>query len=90
MEGGIVSETKHRKTRQSQLNTSVFAAANSSENLLPALLTRFSVLHLQPYSFDEFREITRRVLYREGGITLENADIIADAVWNKMKSANMY
>lgn len=87
MEGGVVSETKHRKTRQTQLNTSVFAASNSIENLLPPLLTRFSVLHLRPYNFEEFREIKRKVLYKE--ISLANADIIADAVWNQLKSTNV-
>jgi Holliday junction resolvasome RuvABC ATP-dependent DNA helicase subunit len=89
MEGGIISETKHRKTRRIELNTSVFAASNSIETLLPPLLTRFAVLHLQPYSFDEFMEITRKVLYREGGISSAIADMISDAVWNQMKSSNI-
>ena len=89
MEGGVISETKHRKIRQSQLHTSVFAASNSTDNLLPPLLTRFSVLKLQPYSFEEFKEITRRILFREGGIDAASSDIISDTVWNKMKSANL-
>jgi Holliday junction DNA helicase RuvB len=89
MEGGTISETKHRKTRRIELNTSVFAASNSIETLLPPLLTRFAVLHLQPYSFDEFVEITRRVLYREGGVSPANSDVIADVVWNQMKLANI-
>lgn len=88
MEGGIISETKHTKTRQIQLNTSVFAASNT-DNLLPPLLTRFSVLHLQPYSFEGFREITRKVLYKEGGIGSVIADMISDAVWNQMNSSNI-
>jgi hypothetical protein len=43
----------------------IFAVSDNTDNLLPPLLTRFSVLHLQPYSF-EFRKITGRVLCREG------------------------
>lgn len=89
MEGGMISETKHRKTRNAQLNTSVFAASNSTDNILSPLLTRFSVLKLQPYSFEEFREITRKLLYREGRINSTNADMISDAVWNQMKSFNI-
>ena len=89
MEGGMISETKHRKTRQTQLNTTVFAASNSIDNLLPPLLTRFAVLHLQPYGYEEFRQITRRVLYREGGISPADADAISDAVWNRMHSNNV-
>jgi holliday junction DNA helicase RuvB len=89
MEGRILSETKHKRTRHTQLNTSVFAASNSTETLLPPLLTRFAILHIQPYSFEEFREITRKVLYKEGGISLANSDVISDAVWNQMKSTNV-
>lgn len=89
MEGGLITETKHKKTRQTQLNTSVFAASNNIETLLPPLLTRFIVLYLQPYSFEEFREITRNVLCREGGISPADADAISDAVWNRMNSNNL-
>jgi Holliday junction resolvasome RuvABC ATP-dependent DNA helicase subunit len=91
MESGIVSETKYKRTREIQLNnTSVFATANSTKKLLTPLLTRFCVLYLQPYSHEEFREITRRILYREEGIVDDDvAGGIADAVWNKMKSANV-
>src|SRR5919197_5951925 len=35
METGIVSETKHRKTRTTQLKTSVFATSNNAEKIVP-------------------------------------------------------
>jgi MoxR-like ATPase len=90
MESGIVSETKYKRSRETQLKTSVFATANNAKKILPPLLTRFCVLYLQPYNQEEFREITRRILYREEGIADENiASAIADAVWNRMKSANI-
>jgi MoxR-like ATPase len=89
MEGGMISETKHKKIRQTQLNTAVFAAANSTDNLLDPLLTRFFVIHLKPYGFEEFREITIRVLNEKEEIDSHTATIITDAVWNKMKSANV-
>jgi hypothetical protein len=38
--------------------------------------------------FDEFVDITRTVLYREG-VSPANSDVIADVVWNQMKSANI-
>jgi Holliday junction DNA helicase RuvB len=89
MEGGMISETKHKKTRQTRLDTTVFAAANSSDNLLNPLLTRFLVIHLKPYSFEEFREISIRVLNEKEEIDSYTATIIADAVWNNTKSANV-
>jgi MoxR-like ATPase len=89
MEGGVISETKHRKTRHTQLNITVFGAANSIDSLLEPLLTRFSVLHLKPYGFEEFREITTRVLKEKEGTDPSTAALIADTVWNKMKSSNV-
>jgi holliday junction DNA helicase RuvB len=90
MESGIVSETKYKRTREIQLNTSVFATANNStKKLLSPLLTRFCVLHLQPYTQDEFTKITKRLLCREEGLDEDIASSVAYAVWNKMKSTNI-
>jgi holliday junction DNA helicase RuvB len=90
MESGIISETKYKRTRKIQLETSVFATANSTtKKLLPPLLTRFCILRLQPYNKGEFREITRKVLYREEGLDGDIAGVIANAVWSRMKSANV-
>lgn len=89
MEGGTVSETKYRRSRETHLKTSVFATANSTDNLLAPLLTRFSVLHLKPYTFEEFQAITMMVLYREEGVPVDIAHEIAYAVWTKMNSRNI-
>ncbi|HJT85970.1 MAG TPA: AAA family ATPase [Nitrososphaeraceae archaeon] len=90
METGIIAETKYKRAREIQLKTSVFATANETKKLLQPLLTRFSVLHLPPYTFEEFRKITQRVLcYEEECIDIDIADFISDAVWSKMKSANI-
>jgi hypothetical protein len=56
--------------------------------LLP-LLTRFSVLQFQPYTFEEFKEITKQILYHEEAIDSDIAYFIAYAVWNMMKSGNI-
>ena len=52
--------------RMAQLKTWVFAIANNVDKLLAPLLTRFTVIHLKPYTFEEFVEIAVRVLSREG------------------------
>jgi hypothetical protein len=57
--------------------------------MLQPLLTRFSVLHLPLYTFEEFRKITQRVLCYAESLDMNIADFISDAVWNKMKSANI-
>jgi MoxR-like ATPase len=51
METGIVAETKYKRTREIQLKISIFATDNETKMMLPPLLTRFSVLHLQHYTF---------------------------------------
>jgi holliday junction DNA helicase RuvB len=91
MESGIVSETKYKRSREILLKKiSVFATANSTKKLLPPLLTRFRTLCLRSYNQEEFRQITKRILYYEEGIDdVDIAETIADAVWTKMKSANL-
>jgi len=50
MESGLLSELKHRQQRMTQLKTWVFASANNADKLLAPLLTRFTVIHLKPYT----------------------------------------
>jgi len=88
METGIISETKHKKTRNTQLKTWVFATSNSIEHMLTPLLSRFLVLHFKPYKFENFQEITAHMLEREG-ITNEVSIEVARAVWSKMKSRDI-
>jgi MoxR-like ATPase len=88
MESGILSELKHNQRRTTQLKTWVFASGNTTDKLLQPLLSRFTVIHFKPYTEDEFREIVVNVLDREGvdkGIAL----IIADGVFNTLKSSNI-
>jgi holliday junction DNA helicase RuvB len=90
METGIIAETKYKRAREIRLKTSVFATANETKKMLQPLLTRFSILHLPLYTFEEFRKITQRVLCQEEKcMDIDIADFISDAVWNKMKSANI-
>jgi holliday junction DNA helicase RuvB len=89
MESGILSELKHRQQRTTQLKTWVFASANSVDNLLPPLLTRFTVIHLKDFTEKEFVEITVKLLDKEAGIEKDVATLIAEAVFNKLKSTNV-
>jgi Holliday junction DNA helicase RuvB len=57
MESGILTELKHKQQRTTQLKTWVFASCNSTDKLLPPLLTRFRDIHFKPYTEEEFVEI---------------------------------
>ncbi len=88
MESGILSELKHNQARSTQLKTWVFASANSMEKLLYPLVTRFTVINVKPYTEDEFVDITIQLLEKEG-IDRDVAVIIADAVFNRLKTSNI-
>jgi Holliday junction DNA helicase RuvB len=89
MESGILSELKHKQQRITQLKTWVFASCNSTDKLLPPLLTRFRDIHFKPYTEEEFVEIVVNVLDREEGVDRDTALIIADGVFNILKSSNI-
>jgi Holliday junction DNA helicase RuvB len=89
MESGILSELKHNQKRSTQLKTWVFASCNSTEKLLSPLLTRFRDIHFKPYTEEEFIEIVVNVLDREEGVDRDIALLIADGVFNRLKSSNI-
>jgi Holliday junction DNA helicase RuvB len=89
MASGILSELKHNQQRSTQLKTWVFASCNSTDKLLPPLLTRFRDIHFKPYTEEEFVEIVVNVLDREEGVDRDVALLIADGVYNRLKSTNI-
>jgi MoxR-like ATPase len=89
MESGILSELKHNQQRTTQLKTWVFASSNSTDKLLPPLLTRFRDIHFKPYIEEEFVDIVVNVLDREEGVDRDIALLIADGVYNGLKSSNI-
>jgi DNA replicative helicase MCM subunit Mcm2 (Cdc46/Mcm family) len=88
METGIIAETKHMKTRNTQLKTWVFATANETKHMLTPLLSRFMVLHFKQYNFENFRDISIHMLGQES-IGKDIATEVATQVWHKMKSKDI-
>jgi len=88
MQTGIISETKHRKTRSTQLKAWVFGSCNSTDKLPKPLLSRFLVLRFKRYSYDDFKEISNNVLIMDG-IDPELADYVSDVVWGKLNSKDV-
>ncbi|MGH9922030.1 MAG: ATP-binding protein [Nitrososphaerales archaeon] len=88
MQTGILSETKHEKTRSTQLKTWVFGSCNSTDKLPKPLLSRFLVLMFKRYTYDDFKKISNNVLIMDG-IDPELADYVSDVVWGKMNSKDV-
>jgi holliday junction DNA helicase RuvB len=83
METGIVSETKYNRTRTMEIKTSIFATSNNIEKILSPLQSRFFIVHLEPYIYEQFFDITVRVLTSDQhSVDEEIAKVTADAVWN--------
>lgn len=90
METGILSETKLKgKTRQKKIKLWIYATCNYIERLSRPLRSRFIELHLDEYSYEEFVEITRRVLGRRYNLDTDSSERIAYSVWNRMHSKDI-
>jgi holliday junction DNA helicase RuvB len=89
METGIVSETKHAKTRTEVLKTWVIASSNNILNIVPALKSRFFIIELEPYSYEQFCQITVSLLIKQHKVKEEIAKATAHMVWNKIRSRNI-
>jgi MoxR-like ATPase len=88
METGIISETKINKTRQMELNSWVFATANSCQKIIPPLLSRFAILTMPEYTLEEFTEISVTRLATEDVDESITKDI-AQRVWNELGSRDI-
>jgi len=82
MATGIISETKHGKTRELELDTRVFAAGIKVEKLPQDLLSRFTAFHFPPYSEQEFIKVSQKVLTARENTSIDNAEYIARALWH--------
>jgi holliday junction DNA helicase RuvB len=88
MQSQVISETKHKKTRQTQLKCSVFAASNSTKKILDPLLSRFVIIPVDRYGYEEFKEIAMKVLTEKENVGDENvAMTIIDEAWKKNMTA---
>jgi holliday junction DNA helicase RuvB len=87
METGIVSETKYGRTRKMKIKTSVFASSNKVERIIPPLQSRFFVVEMQPYTYEQFYEITAKLLTSDMyDLDEEIAQATAKAVWRTSRN----
>lgn len=80
MEIGILTETKNGKTREAEIKTSVFATCKDPRKLSAPLQSRFLIVELEPYTYEQFYAIAVHLLDKDF------ARIIADAVWNTSRN----
>lgn len=88
MESGIISETKVKKTRQLELTSWVIATANSVGKIIEPLLSRFVVLEVPEYTFEEFTNIAISRLSKEN-VDQYVARVIAEKVWYELASRDI-
>jgi Holliday junction DNA helicase RuvB len=87
METGTVSETKYNRTRKMEIKTSVFATSNNVEKVIEPLQSRFFIVELQAYTYEQFYEITVRLLTSDQyNLDEEIAKTAAEAVWNTSRN----
>jgi Holliday junction DNA helicase RuvB len=87
METRIISETKYNKTRSMKIATYAFATSNNFEKIISPLQSRFFILKLHDYTYEQFYGITMRLLTsNKYNIDEEIARTIMEAVWNTSKN----
>lgn len=88
METGILTQTMHKKVRETNLKTWVFATSNGTKRLSEPLLSRFRVMYLDKYDFSQFYGISVKRLLDEG-LSEYAADEISKSVWEQLPNPNI-
>jgi holliday junction DNA helicase RuvB len=78
---GIISETKHNKTWTAQMKMSVFATSNNVRDIITPLQSRFFVVELPPYTYEQFCQISVNLLTKDHKVSIDIAKNISERVW---------
>ena len=88
MATSYISESKFGKTRAMELPTKVFAAGIKIHTLPKDLLSRFTRLRFDPYTEQDFIEVSTKVLSTLEATSEDLAGTIAKAIWVKNQEAS--
>ena len=70
-----------------EIKTSVFATSNNVERIIEPLQSRFFIVKLQAYTYEQFYDITVRLLTSDQyNVDEEIAQATAEAVWRTSKN----
>jgi replication-associated recombination protein RarA len=87
VETGIVSETKYNKTRKMEVKISVFATSNNVEKIIEPLQSRFFIVKLRAYTYEQFYEIVIQLLTsNKYKVDEEIVKTTAEAVWKTSRN----
>ncbi|MEE9202456.1 MAG: AAA family ATPase [Dehalococcoidia bacterium] len=80
MESGLVSITKGHRQEQVRMKTWVFAGGNSVKGIASELASRFHIVHMEPYTKEDFVVVAERVLTMRENTNAGIARLIATTV----------
>jgi replication-associated recombination protein RarA len=90
LENGILSSIKVRKTRNITMEgVKVFATSNSADRLIGPLKSRFLEFDLPEYTWENFLEITQRLLHKRYGLDEKTSTKIAEVVWSSPQTRDL-
>jgi Holliday junction DNA helicase RuvB len=90
LETGILSSTKVRKTRSIRMKgVKVFATSNEADKLVRSLRSRFLEFELPEYTWENFLEITQKLLRRRYGLEEIASTKVAEAVWSSIRTRDL-
>jgi hypothetical protein len=70
-----------------QTRTWVFATSNNITTIIAPLRSRFFTVKIEPYTYEQFYQITVQLLTKQHKVKEEIAEATANAIWDK--SANI-
>ena len=90
LETGILSSTKVRKTRSIRMEgVKVFATSNDVDRLIGPLRSRFLEFELPEYTWENFLEITQKLLRKRYGLDEITSAKIAEVVWSSLQTRDL-
>jgi Holliday junction DNA helicase RuvB len=90
LETGLLSSTKVRKTRSIRMEgVKVFATSNDVDRLIEPLRSRFLELELPEHTWENFLQITQKLLYKKHGLDETTSAKIAHVVWSQLKTRDI-
>jgi ATP-dependent Lon protease len=82
MENNMLVETKIGKTSKKEMKVSEFATCNDISRISNPLKSRYRVLELEEYTYEQFLEIAKELLTKRYSMTESLSTHIAQAVWD--------
>jgi replication-associated recombination protein RarA len=90
LETGILSSTKVRKTRNIRMkDVKVFATSNDVDRLVRPLRSRFLEFELPEYTWENFLEITQKLLHKRYGLDESTSAKVAEVVWSSLQTRDI-